>query len=173
MDSEPAHSPRMNRTEPSTERRPWAPAAVAGALALVLVWLSADPLALRPQDVEPGGPLWWGGDLFLRVPKIVLHEPRGDLAKFPRRFRWSAVDGADSYEVLFGEDRRGSPPLARTRRSGTFLDLAFEDSSATPGYGDYVWDVRARRGEEILARGLARFRVTTAAESAGVAPVGP
>lgn len=145
-------------------KREWVPTAVAGGIAILLVWLAGDPLALRPEDVRVGGPLWWGDPAFLRVPKIALLEPRGDVSGFPRSFRWRSVPGASAYEITVGRDVPGAPPLVRQRGTSTSLEIAVLDSASAPGWGSYAWDVRATRGEEILARGLGRFRVVAEAD---------
>jgi hypothetical protein len=124
-----------------------------------LVWLAGDPLALRPEDVREGGRLWWAGEAFLRVPAVRMLEPRGDVAAFPSRFRWGTVPGATLYELAFGPDAPGAPPLARSSGASPNVDLVLEPASI-PGTGAYVWEVRARRGEDYLARGVGRFRVT-------------
>ena len=140
-------------------RREWVPSAVAGGIAILLVWLAGDPLALRPQDVEPGGGVWWGGETFLRVPNVKLHEPLATSDSFPQVFRWAPVEGALEYEITVGPDERDRPPLFRQRGPGNSLEVALESGAAPPPPGAYVWEVRALRNREILARGVARFQV--------------
>jgi hypothetical protein len=127
---------------------------------LVLIWLAGDPLALRPEDVREDGPLWWAGDAFLRVPAVRMLEPRGDVSGFPSRFRWKKVPGATLYELALGPDVRGAAPLARTSGASPSVDVVLDPGMPAPRPGDYVWEIRARRGEDYLARGVARFRLT-------------
>jgi len=147
-------------------RREWIPSAVAGAIALVLIWLAGDPLALRPADVAPGGSVWWGGDAFLRVPKIRLLSPPASvdsaptsLDSFPHEFRWEPVDGALEYEITAGPDDRDREPLFRQRGPGNSLEVSLQEGVEPPPPGNYVWEVRALNGSQILARGLARFQL--------------
>lgn len=140
-------------------RREWIPTAVAGAIALVLIWLARDPLALRPGDLEPGGSLWWGGDAFLRVPKIRLLSPPASVDSFPREFRWAPVDGAVEYVITVGPDDRNREPLFRQRGPGNSLEVSLQEGVEPPPPGNYVWEVRALDGSKILARGLARFQL--------------
>ncbi len=149
-------------------KREWVPAAVAGGIAVLLVWLAGEPLALRPEDVRVGGPIWWGDAAFLRVPNVVVREPSGDVPAFPSEFRWAEIERADAYEITVGPDVPGAPPLFRRRGPGAGLSLEISDSARTPSRGDYVLEVRALRGEEILARGVGRVRVV--APSRGAPP---
>jgi hypothetical protein len=140
-------------------RREWIPSAVAGAIAIILLWLAGDPLALRPKDVAPGGGAWWGGEAFLRVPKIRILQPSGSVDSFPREFRWDPVEGAALYEITVGPDDRDKPPLFRQRGPGNSLEVSLEEGAQLPPPGSYVWEVRALSSSKILARGLARFEV--------------
>jgi hypothetical protein len=141
--------------------REWTPTAVAGGIAILLVWLAGDPLALRPEDVRPGGPLWWAGPAFLRVPEVRLIEPRGDVPTFPARFRWGSVPGASAYELSVGPDSPGSPPLIRREEIGTQVEVGELSGDASFAAGDFVWEIRARRGGDYVARSVARFRVVS------------
>jgi hypothetical protein len=140
-------------------RREWVPSAVAGGIAILLVWLAGDPLALRPEDIAPGGSVWWGGEAFLRVPDMRLLEPAASLDSFPQLFRWAPVRGALEYEITVGPDDRDRPPLFRQRGPGNSLEVTLEAGAEAPAPGSYVWEVRALRDREILARGVARFQV--------------
>ena len=139
-------------------RRAWIPSAVAGATAIVLLWLAGDPLALRPGDVGSGGSIWWGGDAFLRVPKMRLLEPAASVDSFPREFRWAPVQGALDYEITVGPDDRDQAPLFCQRGPGNSLEVSLEEGAEPPPAGSYVWEVRALAGSKILARGVARFQ---------------
>jgi hypothetical protein len=140
-------------------RREWIPSAVAAAIAILLIWLAGDPLALRPADVAPGGSAWWGGDAFLRVPRIPLLAPALSVDSFPREFRWAPVEGALEYEITVGLDDRHHAPLFRQRGPGNSLEVSLAEEMERPRAGNYVWEVRALNGSKILARGLGRFQL--------------
>ncbi len=149
------------RNSSDRSERGWLPTALAGGIAILLVWLAGDPLALRPEDVRAGGPLWWGGDAFLRVADVAMIEPRDDQPAFPSRFRWRAVPGANDYEIAIGRDSPGSRALMRRSVVTTSVEIGIGAGMPSPGPGDYVWEVRARRGQEYVARSVTRFRVTS------------
>ncbi|HET9888495.1 MAG TPA: hypothetical protein VFR10_13390 [bacterium] len=132
---------------------------MAAAIAVVLIWLSGDPLALRPADVAPGGSAWWGGDAFLRVPRIRLLSPPPTVDSFPREFRWDPIEGALEYEITVGADDRNRAPLFRQRGPGNSLEVSLVEGVESLPAGNYVWEVRALNGSKILARGLGRFQL--------------
>lgn len=138
-------------------RRDWIPTGVALGIALVLWGLSGDPFALRPIDVEPGGPLWWGSPAFLHVSPLQMVEPRGTLREFPVVFRWGAYSDAAHYEVTCGPDQWGAKPLFRQVQSSTKLEIAPGTLRVPPG--NYLWEVRARAAGSYAARGLVHFRI--------------
>jgi hypothetical protein len=121
-----------------------APTGLAAVVAALMVWLAGAPL----DELRAGARL--GGSLL---------EPVGDVARFPRRFAWTPVDGADIYEITVG--RADGRPLFRQRGTTTELDVSF-DAGAAPGPGDYRWEVLALRDGRPLGRAVGSFRVTAA-----------
>ena len=138
-------------------RREWFPGATAVFVALAMIWLAGAPFELDRGVREA----------------LTLIEPRGHLARFPTRFRWSEVADALAYEVSVWRLQVGANPKAegslapgwdtrellfRQRGGKTTLELHF-DSGMRPGSGLYRWEVRAlgSRGRSLAAE--VEFRV--------------
>ena len=104
-----------------------------------MIWLAAGPL--EPDLADKG---------------LLLPRP-GTHAEFPQRFSWTAVPGADVYEISV-TDRASGELLFRQAGETTVLDLHFEPTQAPPP-GSYAWEVRAFRGAEMLGAAASAFVV--------------
>ena len=120
-------------------RESWSPTLLAAAVATAMLWLAGAPL----QPPAPAG-------------QAALLEPTGRVPGFPRRFAWTAVPRADSYEITVTPAR--GEPLFRQRGTGTVLELAIEED-AEPPPGVYEWEVVAYGPSGEVARARAGFVV--------------
>ena len=121
------------------------PLAVATGLAALMLWLARGPFGAP----APAGTVALGA--------LTLLEPEGELARFPRRFAWEPLPGADGYEITVANEGERRT-LFRQRGATPVLTVAVE-AAAEPPPGPYVWEVLALRHSLPVARGVGRFTV--------------
>jgi len=95
---------------------------------------------------------------------LELLSPHGELDRFPRRFAWSPIEGADLYEIFVASVDEEARPLFRQRGPSCELELAVDDG-AEPPPGEYAWEVLALRAGRTLARAAGTFAVRTNGQS--------
>ncbi|MBP7149832.1 MAG: hypothetical protein KBD01_20080 [Acidobacteria bacterium] len=126
-------------------QRAWILAAVALAV-----------LGLAGVALFPGGGPAAGDKL---PPVLDVSEPHGDLPAPPTEFSWQRFDGAASYRVTIGDADTVWPLFLRTSVGPRLRIGAAEARAIKPGRV-HEWRVEALGLDgEVLAEGLARFRV--------------